>query len=325
MYGDGRKGAHQSDMPPIEESTPRIDAALEVPCVAGRGKRHSSRLGGWMVLAAMLLALPVNSLIAEQQVGARGARADSGAVFRGRVVQAVSGAPIAGADVWIISLEARGATDSAGAFLFRGLRAGLQLVEIRRVGYVVLHDTLRLASDHENVRTYALSAQSTTLDTVKTVAAARKYLSPRLQAFEERRLSGQGGHFLSDSVFRRNENTTLGNLVESRVPGLTLLRGTTLVSTRKQCRGLVILGPRKPSSCRSGGAQDCYVAIYVDGTLYYRAEMADQGIPPPDFSRAFDVSNFAGAEFYADGAAAPASMHSDDDGCGSLWLWTRER
>ena len=81
----------------------------------------------------------------------------------------------------------------------------------------------------------------------------------------------------------------------------------------------------KPSTCHATGIQDCYVAIYVDGTLYYRAQMADDGIPPPDLSHAFNVSDFTGAEFYAGGAAVPAGMHSDDDGCGSLWLWTRER
>ena len=275
--------------------------------------------------AVLLCSVAPRSLPAQQRIGAVGALADSGTVLRGHVVQSGTGAPIAGADVWVISLEQHRATDSAGAFLFRGLQSGLQLVEIRRVGYGVVHDTVRIAADHENVRTYALAAQATTLDTVKTVSGAQKYLSPRLQAFEERRLSGQGGHFISDSVFRNNESTTMGNLVESRVPGLTLLRGTTLVSTHKQCRGLVLLGSRKGSSCHAGGGQDCYVAIYVDGTLYYRAQMADEGIPPPDFSRAFDVSNFAGAEFYAGGASAPAAMHSDDDGCGSLWLWTRER
>ena len=59
--------------------------------------------------------------------------------------------------------------------------------------------------------------------------------------------------------------------------------------------------------------------------MYYTAKMADQGIAPPDISHAFNIPNLAGAEFYADGAASPTGMHSSDDGCGSLWLWTRER
>jgi hypothetical protein len=38
-----------------------------------------------------------------------------------------------------------------------------------------------------------------------------------------------------------------------------------------------------------------------------------------------NVSDFAGIEFYADNATAPSGMNSDDEGCGSVWLWTREK
>jgi hypothetical protein len=90
-----------------------------------------------------------------------------------------------------------------------------------------------------------------------------------------------------------------------------------LVSGRKACRGLAFRScPTKP---------DCFVAIYVDGTLYYNARMADARIPFPDMERDFNPANFAGAEYYTGGASAPVGMHVDDDGCGSLWLWTRER
>jgi hypothetical protein len=143
-----------------------------------------------------------------------------------------------------------------------------------------------------------------------------------LQAFEERRLSGQGGRFISDSVFRRNENTTMGNLVASHVPGVSLVPrnfGMMLVSTRKACKGLALIH----SKACSEGIQDCYVAVYLDGVLYYSATMG--GAAPPDLAKVFNPSDFAGAEYYADGASAPAGMHSSDDGCGSLWLWTRER
>ena len=251
----------------------------------------------------------------------------SPAVFRGRVLRA-DGSPISAADVWLIAIDKHVATDTAGAFRIDGLPAGMQLVQVRRVGFAVVHDTIQLSADHDNIRTYALAPQSTTLDTVKTVAGQVKYLSPQLRAFEERRLSKQGGYFISDSVFRQNESSTLGSLLESRVPGLSVVRGTTLVSGRKHCRGLLFIvdpSARIKSKCKETGVSDCYVTIYLDGTLYYTAKMADEGIAPPDVSRTFNVTNFAGAEFYADGAASPAGMHSNDDGCGSLWLWTRER
>ncbi len=252
---------------------------------------------------------------------------NASAVLRGRVLDS-SGSPLADADVWLIAVDKHVSTDSSGAFHLSGLPTGKQLVQVRRVGFAVERDTILLSVDHDNVRTYALASQSTSLDTVRSVSARTKYLSPRLQGFEERRLSGQGGYFVADSVFRQNESSTLGDLLESRVPGLNVVRGTTLVSGRKHCRGLLFVddpGAKVKSKCKTTGISDCYVTIYLDGTMYYTAKMADQGIAPPDISHAFNIPNLAGAEFYADGAASPTGMHSSDDGCGSLWLWTRER
>src|SRR6185312_4205054 len=132
-----------------------------------------------------------------------------------------------------------------------------------------------------------------------------------------------GAHFISDSTLRRNENTTLANLVDSRVPGAMLKpmvvpgKGyiMALVSTRKSCAGLALLHPR----CTD---PSCYVAIYLDGVLRFSSKL---GLDPPDLSRDYNIGDLAGVEFYAGGAASPVGMHSDDDGCGSLWLWTRER
>jgi len=248
------------------------------------------------------------------------AQTPNGGALRGQVIDHKDGAGVFGAEVWLVPSGSRLMTDSAGGFLFAGLAPGGYIIQIRHIGFRVTRDTVSVSADHETVRTYSLNAEATALDTVRTVAKQRSYISPRLQAFEERRLSGQGGHFISDSVFRRNENTTMANLIESRMPGLTAIGGKTLASTRKRCAGLAFHG-----QCKGMG---CYVTIYVDGTLYYTPPpplSSGASMPPPDFSRAFNASDFSGAEFYADGASAPAGMHSNDQGCGTLWLWTRER
>lgn len=289
---------------------------------------HRPQEGRLLARHAVAVVLSIGSLtplaaVCAQHPDSLGPRAPAAAVFRGRVVHLADASPVLGADVWLVSANKRVLTDSAGSFRFDGLPPGLQLVQIRLVGLTAERDTIVLSAEHENVRTYALAAQAATLDTVRTRAGGQKYLSPRLQQFEERRLSGQGGHFISDSTLRRNENTTLANLVDSRVPGAMLKpmiipgKGyiTALVSTRKSCAGLAILHP----SC---SGPSCYVAIYLDGVLRYSSKLA---MDPPDLTRDYNVSDLAGVEYYAGGAAAPAGMHSDDDGCGSLWLWTRER
>lgn len=275
------------------------------------------------VALAFLVAALLAPRVADAQQRDTSAPASATAIFRGRVIQRADSAPVVNADVWLVSVDRHATTDSSGAFRFDGLPLGAQLVQIRRVGLDPQRDVIALSADRENVRTYALTGQTTRLDTVRTTAGATKYLSPQLRGFEERRLSGQGGHFISDSVLRKNENSTAANVIVGRIPGLMqqTIAGpgklvTALVSTRKQCAGPAML-----NTCK-GGAPNCYVAVYLDGVLQYSAKM---GVAPPDFRTDYEVSNLAGVEFYAGGAAAPISMHSDDDGCGSLWLWTRER
>ncbi len=267
---------------------------------------------------AIAIALAVAAIAAPRHAAAQ--KADS-AVFRGRVLRTGDLAPLSGAEVSLPGLDRHTTTDSAGAFRLSGLPVGRQIAEVREVGYTLRQDTISLFDDFEAVRTYLLDRQPTRLDTVHTVAGGEQYISPMLRAFQQRLRSHSGGYFISDSTFRRKENETLANLVEARIPGVSwsyVNAKRVLVSTRKSCRGLALMHP-----CST--KQDCYVAIYVDGTLYYDAKMADQGVMPPDMEKDFNVETLAGAEYYPGGASAPEELHADDDGCGSLWLWTREK
>lgn len=275
---------------------------------------------GRSVVARFTRALCVLVPVAGFAAAARG-QSSGTAAFRGTVTASQSSAPIAGVDVWILGLDKHVRTDSTGSFAFSDLPAVQEVVQFQRVGYTVQRDVIAFAANTTVTRTYRLAAAAPTLPTVRTVAPGTRYMSPQLQAFEERRLSHAGGFFISDSVFRAHENQDLLTFLASRLPGLTRNVQHALVSTRKQCRGPEFI----PSQVCSGRhIPDCYVAIYIDGNLLYRAQMMDQGEPPPDFSH-YDLTEFAGAECYAGGAASPIGMHSDDDGCGSLWLWTREK
>jgi hypothetical protein len=244
---------------------------------------------------------------------------DSAARFSGRVVRSTDGSPITGVDVWITAVDRHVLTDSTGAFRFAGLAQGLQLVQLRHVGYEARRDTVTLFLDREITRVYTLDATAASLDTVHTIAGQQKYFSPLLRGFEARRLSGQGGRFVSDSEFRRNETSSLPNLLSSRMPGMMVRRGI-LLSSRRACRG-----PQLSSKGACQSQPNCYVSIYLDGAMLYSARMADAGAPPPDLSKTVPITTLAGAEFYAGGVLPPAGMHSDDEGCGTLWLWTRER
>jgi hypothetical protein len=238
------------------------------------------------------------------------------ATFRGTVRRASDQAPLDGVDVWLPALGRRTITDSTGEFRFRDLPSGPTLVQVRRVGFLVERDTLTLVRGQEARRDYVLNAQATLLDTVRTIADRTKYVSSRLQQFEDRRARGEG-HFIAEDVFRANDERNLTSVLLSRVPGISMVPaarggGAFLVSTRKACSGAQLLG-----------CKPCFVSIFLDGALLYDASTSN-GTPPPDATR-FRNAELAGAEYYGDGASAPAQFNRTSSGCGTLLLWTRER
>jgi hypothetical protein len=224
--------------------------------------------------------------------------------------------PVAEAEVWFVSLDRRTRTDSTGEFRADGLPPGQLVVEIRHIGFDARRETITLDAGKETMRRFSLAPNVQPLDTMRSVAKESTYISPLLRGFEERRHAGQGGRFISDSVLRGNENTTLANIL-GRIPGTTITAGPrmsrVLVSTRKPCYGPALRACSRP---------DCYVEIHIDGVLIYSPGIGGE---IPDLAK-MGVTDLAGIEFYADAASMPIDMHSStDQGCGSLWLWTREK
>lgn len=296
------------------------------PC---RGSQHNVR-ATLPTLRPLIfgVALLVSSLLALSRTDAQRAAIDTArvhrdlAILRGRVTRDADSAGIANADVWLITLNVHVAADSNGRFAIVGIPPGVQFVQVRHVGYEPVRLTILLRAGEDTAMRFGLKSLVAQLDTVRTIAPQHRYLSPNLRAFEERRLSGMGGHFISDSVLRANEGRTLANIIASRVPGATVAPGvrgsSVLISTRKQCRG---------PAMRMCTTPDCYAAVYLDGVEIFNPGMADQKSPqpPPDLSR-IQASDLSGVEFYAGSAAAPVDMQSSrSEGCGTLWLWTRER
>jgi hypothetical protein len=236
-------------------------------------------------------------------------------VLRGRVLRAGTTTPLAGAEVWLPMADRRVTTDSSGDFRVDSLREGSQYVQVRKVGFAALRDTVTIAASSELRRDFSLIASSQVLDTVRTVASS-KYISPLLRGFEERRANHVSGYFITDSILRKNDNSNIGNVIVSRMSGIALTPGrgsaSYLVNTRKMCAGAVL-------SCT--GVSTCYVTVYLDGILYYSATTRE---PPPDVSRLM-VTEFAAVEYYPSSGTGPPQYNATGSGCGTLLLWTRER
>jgi hypothetical protein len=268
----------------------------------------------WLDFALGVLALAAMPTLSRAQVS----------TLIGTVRRDSVGSELAGADVKLSGLVPHVLTDARGVFRVNGLPAGRYAITIRHLGFRTWHDTIDIDAGKRIERDFVMIAQPPELDSVRVVAQGKKWLSPNLQAFEERRLSGQGGHFITDSLLRRNDDRRMGGFIAAYMPGIALVNKSGneyLASTRKCGSGGQLL------TCGSGFT--CWVTVYLDGVRIYDATMETYGRGAgasirPDFGR-MTARDYAAVEFYAGGATIPAQYNATGSDCGVLLLWTRER
>jgi hypothetical protein len=245
------------------------------------------------------------------------------AVISGTVYRDSAGHQLAAAEILLPALNRRVSANWAGEFKFAQLPAGRHAIVIRHLGFTPLMDTIEVANGATIDREFILTEQPTSLDTVSVKAPPRKYISPALNEFEERRKAGFG-HFIDEEEMRKNNERRLIDVIQGHVPGVSTFNlkgsgsivGEYLASGRKCGTGPTLL------SCK-GGPQPCPVTLYLDGLVVYDAAR-DDFRQMPDLSR-YNTRDYAAVEYYAGGASMPVRYNATSSGCGVLLLWTRER
>jgi hypothetical protein len=237
-------------------------------------------------------------------------------------------------DVTIPALGLVARTNWLGEYRFLRIPAGAYVVEARRLGYKPMADSVRVALTGEAHLDFVLDQKAVTLASVVSKATNRKYISASLNAFEERMNSHQGGSFVADTTMRKNEDHKLPEVLQARLSGITFFRAsvggaTYAYSSRSPAAQCGVFQP-----CRSSNGSTlqynqqvprlCYVTIYLDGVRFgVESKSVSMNNPPPDLNT-IDVSDLAGAEFYPGSASVPMQFHNDNP-CGTLLLWTREK
>lgn len=243
------------------------------------------------------------------------------ATLAGTVLGDSSGVPLGTAVVTIDALHRSASAAVDGSFRMPGLPAGTHVVLIRSVGFTPRIDTVVLAAGETVSRKYLLEARATSLDTARTTAEARRFISGQLRDFEERRARGMG-RFVGEETLRKNDDRPLSAVLQRFVPGLTMTRGvggtTYAASSRKATPGRVF-GGGGPTS-----AMTCYSTVYVDGIRIFDYSMMKTGAGPPDLGR-MSAIEYAGIEYHASAATSPPWVSPTNADCGVLLLWTRER
>jgi hypothetical protein len=222
----------------------------------------------------------------------------AGQVVDGKVVDAGSNAPVAGATVRLLGDDERemasAVTDSAGAFAMTAEDGGRFRLAAAGRGYAsAVSAALRIGQGDTLTVAFRLAADTALLEPLKVVASRRRRSAP-IAAFYERATRGIGfGWFMTRERMEERQGARLSELLD-RAPGLTRVPGRS---------GWVMRG--------RGG---CVPALYVDGMrLRFAGDRVDEWADPDDLE---------GVEVYT-GAQAPPE-YGADTGCGAILLWTRD-
>ena len=226
--------------------------------------------------------------------------ANSAATLRGRILDAVSGAPLVGATVAATTTGASVQTDSAGRYRIDGLKVGIHRFLVSAAGYNRGSVSLAFAPREVMERDLELdpvgrtlsaedSAKAQILPTVPVTAPMSA--GRRFDDFERRRTTGRGQSLTRTQL----EEGQFGTLQDAMRP----LRGV-----RYSCAGSTCLVQmaRAPLGC----SPDYVVDERVDNM----------------FGPLVPVRDIQGIEVYTGASDVPGEFAGTNAGCGVIVIWT---
>jgi hypothetical protein len=204
------------------------------------------------------------------------------------VVRGVGGLPVPDAQVRVLGTRGTAVSDPRGRFALGDLPSGTQVLEVRRIGYLLAQQPVELRSGRSVAQDVRLR-RIVTLDSVLVLARRSRY-----REFEERRKRGGFGTFLTEEDIERRHPFESSDLFRM-IPGFRV-SGYGLDAQVQSSRGVgsILMGP-------------CKVNIVLDG-------MANQDI------NLIHPSSIGAMEVYRVGQPAPVQY---DSRCGLIVIWTK--
>jgi hypothetical protein len=205
-------------------------------------------------------------------------------------VHSASGQPLSRAQVRI--RDARGVeyTDSLGLFTLSRQPAGSQLLEIRRVGYLLAQVPVELRSGRTGETTVTLT-RIVSLDSIRVVAHQSHYTD-----FDRRRKEGFG-RFLDEKEIESRHPIEASDLFRDRMPGF-LVEGEGDSTKVYTTHGRFELSSKGT----------CKVNVVINGVFQHQ----DVNLVDP--------ANIGAVEAYPGPAGAPIQY---DRACGVIVIWTK--
>lgn len=203
------------------------------------------------------------------------------------VVLGPGGQPLADAQVRVSGAAGVVRTDSTGRFALTGQPAGSQLLETRRVGYLLSHTPVELRS-RKTVETTVTLTRVVSLDSIRVVARRNRY-----SEFERARKNGFG-RYLDEAEIEKRHPLQTSDLFRM-MPGFRI-QGFGLDAQVVSTRGAI--------SFQQGR---CAANIVIDGMQHQEINL-------------LDPSDIGAIEAYPGPAGAPMQY---DSACGVVVIWTK--
>ena len=208
--------------------------------------------------------------------------------YRNRIVgvfDALTGAPVEGAEVSDVMGGTKSLTSSTGNVSLFFLPEGTSLVRVRKVGYEAQTFFVAVVPQDSSTITIAFF-RLTDLPPVVTTDSSPIYRSPALRGFMERMKTGFG-HYITEAELRKHDDMQLADLLSSRVPGINIIRvgGRRAYATTTRVPGCI--------------------QVVLDGVpLASLPDVQNKRISGVDLSQ-FSVETMGAVEFYAGWSTAP--------------------
>lgn len=203
------------------------------------------------------------------------------------VVRGVGALPLADAQVRVAGANGSAVSDARGRFSLGDLPSGTQVLEVRRLGYLVAQQPVELRSGRTATQDVRLQ-RIVTLDSVRVLAQRSRY-----REFDAHRKRNGFGTFLTeDEIDRRHPFQTSDLFL--MIPGFRVT-GSGLDAKVVSSRGVSSLTGK------------CEVNVVIDG------------MPRQDINLLHPTS-IGGMEIYREGQPAPVQY---DRGCGVIVIWTK--
>ncbi|MFL5620447.1 MAG: carboxypeptidase regulatory-like domain-containing protein [Gemmatimonadaceae bacterium] len=252
---------------------------LVVPDSAGVAMRHLS------------LSATASRAIAAAEDTSRDSSAEApltGTASVAGTVRGVGGLPVGEAQVRVLGAQGTAVSDARGRFSLGDLPAGTQVLEVRRIGYLLAQQPVELRGSRTTAQDVSLR-RIVTLDSIRVLAQRSRY-----REFEvNRKANGFGKFFTADSIEHRHPFYTSD--LFRMIPGFRV-SGFGIDAVVGSSRGVTSL---------SG---DCRVNVVIDG-------MPNQEI---NLISPFDIGAM---EVYRPGEPGPIQYLQGS--CGVIVIWSK--